>query len=606
MVCLGAVLRRKVEGAHVNDDMRILQSRVDKLVTAHRVRLSVELVEHLRALGKKARAYGRAAFKWGVMVPKDAPDRASFRRLGPVKAMWVEDELMPGVSTHAESERRTLVWGELGWSAGGRRYVITNEPHFILVIDESAPGGDVGKRAPAGGEAKAHNVQTVHDKSERRRQIEKALDEKAEESFDRDGEPGFTVEITWYADALARRGIEACLKEGQAIAALLGDVREARLRRIDLCADVLGMAFGADDLGRLVKRPKAGWALDYADDSWTCGICSDRETPCKGCARELRRREKEGDSRASFGRGAGPGKLARVTGLSVGRGGDVMMRIYDKREELARSDDRAAERREREETIWHGAGCGPIGPEARVTRVEFQLRGEALRDMGLRDPDCMWETFREPGTKRKAQKIATIMVDPKTKKMRQATLVDWLDRIWMTCLDWCRLVVPRVTKKGKPVQGSLLDDDARWQLLRTVRFTDRAAFPIVRYRARSAASAAQALGVALSQAAREGQLPEEWSDKDVVYRELCEPKTLLRQRVLQLKLDEVDRIVEWLIEKFGEDAIRANVFLAERANAKRARYMRAQDRIEPRTRRRVGEMPALRDGIVWIGRKTAA
>jgi len=110
--------------------------------------------------------------------------------------------------------------------------MITNDPHFTIRIDESAPGEETRLNDRTG---KTENV------------------------------PGWTVEIVWRAQELARVGLEFVLRESSALFACLGELHEQRVRRVDVCADVEGWELDARDLARLVKRPRAKWAEEWRD-----------------------------------------------------------------------------------------------------------------------------------------------------------------------------------------------------------------------------------------------------------------------------------------------------------------------------------------------------
>ncbi len=505
--------------------MKVLGSRVDALTLAYRVKPDAAFVAALRERAEVAKEHGRASFSWAVRAPVDETGTVAARyRLGPFRARWADDV--------DASERVSKVWGELRYSRAAKVWQIVNEPFFRLRVDLHAPGGgalrDCGHCRGLGSVSGFPcNVCEAQGTLE---------------------EPGWTVEIVWYAQTLADWGLELVLRESAAIAALIGDVREQRLRRIDLCADVEGWEIAGSDVKRLAKRPRAKWAVDDAGP------------------------EEPTDEPANV-HGRGELSRRRVTGISVGRGGALMARIYDKRAELERNE----RRREAEESRWKAAGWDGLEP---VTRVEFQIRGVALAEMGLRDPDAVVEPvsrleeyFDARGRKRRRKVVTGYRVVTADEDGRevQATLVHRLDAIWSTCLGWVRLVVPRKSKKGAPVAASRLADDPRWAILRAVQFSStRQAAPIHRHRPRSAASAAQALGVSLSQAGRDGRL-RKLSEDRFAYPDDERGESMLRARILALKVDEAARVVEWLLER-GEGPAGALEHLAVRSNAARARF----------------------------------
>lgn len=354
--------------------------------------------------------------------------------------------------------------------------------------------------------------------------------------------PGWTVEIIWSAVALADRGLRWCLDESSALARTLGTLLEQRLRRIDLCADVAGWSFHADDSRRLLKRPQALWAHrdvltddDEVDRAWRKDVTRELET-------------------AAVLYGKGSLRQRRITGLDVGRGGNLMCRMYDKRVELSRSvhheDDRLAE-----ESRWRDGGWDG---EAPVTRVEFQLRGVVLAEMGLRDPDAPLEpivaagTYTDKNGRRCQRKVVTghRLVEVSG---RQATLVDRLPDIWRLCTEWVRLVAPTRSRNGTLSQACRWKDDQRWAKVRAIAFGDVTPKELRRYRPRAAASSAQALGITLSQAGKEGRLVERdvRACKTFARREPERAAAYLRAELVGLKLLEADRIFRALLTRWG-------------------------------------------------------
>jgi len=533
-----------------------LGARVDALTIAFRVRLDVAFVQRLKQRADVAREHGRASFEWVIEEPDTKMGASSERRLGPQRARWADD--------FDRLRRRPALWGELGYSTQRGVWRITNEPYFRIQIQENAAGG--GKVRPCGacrglGWLPAVSYGMRRDPCRACRGVGHLED------------PGWTIELIWYAQELARIGLGAALKESQAIAGLTGEVLEARLRRIDLCADIEGWEISPDDVKRLAKRPRARWAVDDVGPRKVTkiprctgtGACRDRCT-CQDVQ--------------VYGTGSTLSDR-RISGLAVGRGGALMCRIYDKRCEL--ENDRQGERRAAEEARWSRAGWKGQAP---IARVEFQIRGVALSELGLRDPDAAvvpiyrhdFYTGENGKMKFRAvvvgEKILTVANDA-TGKEEQATIVHRLEAVWRTCLDWVRLVEPEVSASGKPIAVSRLADDPRWALLRTVKFAHTNDGPIRRYRPRAVASSAQALGVVLSQAGREGQLEhmpeglEHYGDDEAAERQLYD-------RVLVLFTRSAENVTRWLIDRFGGVA-GASVHLAVRSNASRARFLAGVD-----------------------------
>lgn len=537
--------------------MKSLGARVDALTLAFRVRLDPAFVARCKSRAEVAREHGRAALEWVIEEPITKMGHSSARRLGPQRARWVDDDRFPG------ARRRAAIWGELSYTTQRGVWRITNEPYFRIQIQENAAGGGAVRTC---GVCRGAGWLPPSSFSLRRDRCSACEAEGVVE------DPGWTIEIIWYAQELARIGLEAALHESHAIAGLTGEVLEARLRRIDLCADIEGWEISPDDVKRLAKRPRARWAVDDAGprkapkvpQCLRSGACKERctcnDVQVYGTGSTIRERH--------------------ITGIAVGRGGALMSRIYDKRCEL--ENDRIGLRREAEETRWRAQGWKGQAP---VTRVEFQIRGVALVELGVRDPDaCVVPIYRREfyqdangKTKLRAvvvgEKILTTANDQGVEV--QATITHRLEAIWRTCLDWVRLVEPEESKTGRPIPVARLKDDPRWALLRTVTFLPNGDGPIKRFRPRAHASAAQALGVALSQAGREGQLAHEPEGKEHYGDDEASERDL-QAKVLMLFTQSAESVTRWLLERFGGPA-NAHVHLAVRSNASRARFLAGID-----------------------------
>lgn len=512
--------------------MKVLGARVDALTLAFRVTLDPSFTEALRRRGSIAYRHGRAAFFWRNRVPRGmnpSGDRNGPVALGGLRARW-----SPEAGGPAE-DHEFVSWGELRYSRTARCWNVTNQPYFQLRIDEQAPGAS----------------DSVHP-------ITRELVR----------EGGWTIEIKFYAQWLADVGLHAALAEARAMASLCGEVHEQRLRRIDLCADVQGWEIGEEDVNHLVKRPRARWQKEYG------GVLA---VDANGEEKLLRKRksgkpskaEREEEIRAQdFGRGALSKR--QITGLSVGRGGAMMTRIYDKRVELERDE----ERRVNEEARWMHAGWDG---RSRVTRIEFQIRGTVIAEFGLRDPsrvkDVEWGT-RDGRVVVVAQKDA-VRID-EFGEVHHLGLVDRLDAIWQSCLDWVRLVELSYTETGNLHRSTELADDARWALLRDVKFTCALAPSVIkRFRVRTVASAAMMLGVAVSRAARDGKLvlldeaaSEALVDEDAASRELA-------AYMSALMIEQTWSVIEDLCRRFG-GPIGAWEHVAIRNNASVARWRERQ------------------------------
>lgn len=528
--------------------MKIVGQRVDGLTLAYRTTLDPSFVKALRERSRIANKYGRAGFEWQNRVSEGVAG------VGPARMPRKFHHEPPSIS----SGYVRGMWGELKFSDRASCWTLTNQPFFRMMVRLHAPGA----------------VERVNDVT-----------------GERDDEGGWTIEIVFYAQWLAEVGLEAAIREGEAIASLCGDVHERRLRRIDLCADIQGWRIREGDVRRLVKRPRARWQKEYGDVGVGPGgvvvplRLDDKELAPRRATKEERQ---EAVRAQDFGRGALDRR--QITGVSVGRGGAMMCRCYDKRAELERDE----ERRVNEERRWrHTAGCpdlASLDPKAlrdldeqrgecphcrlwdgltRVTRVEFQIRGTVIREFGLLDPEVALEVETALDDRGRARVVGhKRMVDADGVVLGLADRLDWL---WRSCLEWARLVVLDRTATGKLKPVSRLPDDPRWAFLRTVTFADaRAPSIIKRYRVRAAASAAMGLGVALAQAGRDGELVRLPENSGAYDERTAESE--LRERVAGLMTSAGGKIVEMLLQKYGGSAIEACVHLAVRSNAAMLRF----------------------------------
>lgn len=525
--------------------MKVLGSRVDGLTLRYRVDLFPEFVEALRESQILACKHGRAGFEWDS------------RRVTP--NVWGDGDVLSVAPMSLSRAGRSLesaettraMWGELRYQRAQKRWNLTNQPFFRMQIDAQAAGAE-----------------------DRLNPVTKEVTR----------EPGWTIEIIFYAQWLAEIGIKAALHEGEALAALCGEVHETALGRIDLCTDIEGWAIEEADVKCLVKRPRARWQKEYGE----VAIGEDGEVQFLSKSKPSKAEKKEAIGAQDFGRGALDKR--QITGLSVGRGGAMMSRIYDKCAELERDE----ERRVNEERRWRHDGSCPelrsLSAEAlreldeergqcphcqrwdghtRVSRIEFQIRGSVVREFGIRDPWTALEVELAPNDcGRKCAVRHKPMVDPQTGEV--LGLVDRLDWLWRSCLDWVRLVVLDRRDDGTLKPASRLELDPRWAFLRTVTF-DRAIAPnpIKRFRVRAAASAAMGLGVALAQAGRDGEL-EKLPVNSGAYDERTAHDELVA-RVTKLKREEALKIVEHLLKR-GGGAIGACVHFAVRNNAALLRF----------------------------------
>lgn len=212
---------------------------------------------------------------------------------------------------------------------------------------------------------------------------------------DRCARGGWTVEVTVRAIYLATHPLGDAVALTGRLAAALGGVSEARLRRFDLAADFAGFSLAPSDVERLqTTRSKAEQFVVQDKDVAEVG------TPLGRSLREYR------DS------------ALKVTGFAVSSGNPVMARIYDKQAEVSLPG--REEKRAIEEARWLSSGWDR---NQGVVRVEFQHRGPFLDEIKLRDPqhleraidavwqrDVRWLTLIDPSS---ATRRCRCVLDPR-------------------------------------------------------------------------------------------------------------------------------------------------------------------------------------------------
>jgi len=165
--------------------------------------------------------------------------------------------------------------------------------------------------------------------------------------------PGWGLELVARASYLAGHSLEEVIAELRFWANSFGIVHEERLRRVDLCADFEGMPIRAEDADAFVRPTRSKLT------SW-----------CEG--------RKPDETWSQTYRDAGE----RVTGHTLCPGNALMMRVYNKtQEQRIRHGEKAEKKRQLEEAIWTSNGW----KGGNVTRVEFQVRGEACKELLGRD-----------------------------------------------------------------------------------------------------------------------------------------------------------------------------------------------------------------------------
>jgi hypothetical protein len=244
--------------------------------------------------------------------------------------------------------------------------------------------------------------------------------------------PGWTVEIIPRMEFLSTHSLREVLDAMRTAAQAFGCLLAERLRRFDLAADFTNWTLAADHYNAMLRHGRVKMTSFDEGVPFT-----------EGKARYLR-------FQAHTGRG-------KFSGITLGSGGPVRMRLYDKTLELEQqgTDDKRAI----EHLAWSNA-VGGWEPSERVTRLEFQIRGEALDELDMRDP---------------------------------AKLEEKADSVWQYMTQrWARLILP-----GTASRRSRCDLDPKWAAAQAVRFF-HAATPARRIRVRSCADFGQFFGTILS------------------------------------------------------------------------------------------------------------
>lgn len=168
-------------------------------------------------------------------------------------------------------------------------------------------------------------------------------------------------------------------------------VHEARVRRLDLCADATGLMFQRDDEDRCVTRARRKVRFQAPERSFT--------------------RRTKGES--------------SLTGFFIAPKNPLSVRIYDKTEELLAVQGEDSEKTRTELAAYRAAGWDGLSP---VWRVEAQLRSPVLKELGVQSPldlvtsldgiwryvvgrECedarAWVRFVESGTATRAERCTT-------------------------------------------------------------------------------------------------------------------------------------------------------------------------------------------------------
>lgn len=343
---------------------------------------------------------------------------------------------------------------------------------------------------------------------------------------------GWSLEITARAVWLATEQIEAVVEEMRIWAAAFGAIHEERLRRIDLCADFEGWPLADADGRAFVKRSRSKMA------SYTRGSKPD-EVWAKRAGKTYRIADKPDDIWGKTYRVAGD----RVTGHTICPGNALMGRIYDKTEEL-RVFAGNEEKRRIETLGWQDQGW----KGGQVTRVEFQLRGDALKELVHRS------------------------VDKATSELAS---------IWSYCTQqWLRMVLP-----GTATRTRRAELDPRWDAAQTV---DWGGTPkvLVRERKRNSASVQQGWGTLVTALAKNGAISQDLLDQraqleSVAMQSPAHAWAALAQVVDDCTLAFSGLVHETVLAHHENDAPRALTATFEKLFAAVARETRNAEREAP-------------------------
>jgi hypothetical protein len=326
------------------------------------------------------------------------------------------------------------------------------------------------------------------------------LNNDAQIRVDKEAPGGWTVEVIVRAAFLARHTFKQAINLVRRIGAAFGGLNLAapcneRCRRVDLAADFAGWEIAQKDGDNLVKRQRAALKDFFASKDDAGG--DDYEQPISYTYRHDR----------------------EPTGIAVCPGGCVMVRLYNKQKELAIRGNLEKTAMERE--IWTANGWDGSAP---VTRLEVQLRTEALKEMRLRrldgaPPEVVLENLDPDEGERRAIEAfdgdgVRIQWDSRANPLRGAKIVTLcddlealaanLDAVWAYATGkWLTLRTPGVDSRLRRCPL-----DPRWVEAQAVTWIERRS-PATRRRKRGGATTAQALGSVLSNLASLGGLPFE-------------------------------------------------------------------------------------------------
>lgn len=252
---------------------------------------------------------------------------------------------------------------------------------------------------------------------------------------------GWNLTVTPCATYLATHTLAETIDLCRRVASCLGISNAERLRRVDLAADYQG--FPLREMGQEALQTKRSRTVSFETEAKDVA-----ETPDLDGYGSPVRVYRASDS--------------SITGYVVSPGNTIMARLYDKSTELKHPG--REHKAELEHSIWRAHGWDG---ETYVTRVEFQLRGEVLDEIKLRDPKDLPEK---------------------------------LDAVWQYCTRWLRCIDLQTSTRRK--RCALLP---AWTLVQATRFRHPDA-PVTRVRVRGGATCENMFGTLISYLGKSGRL----------------------------------------------------------------------------------------------------
>jgi hypothetical protein len=337
-------------------------------------------------------------------------------------------------------------------------------------------------------------------------------------------DPGWTVAVDFSGTTLLAMGWRKATREACALARALGEVLEARLRRLDLCADMADFPLPAPADHGWCNRPQLRSREMHR---------SKREHIPKRVraaeathGRKLLRSYEKGDITWQKMMGEFPDidetyyyPAANITGWKFGKG-TIRARVYDKHAEMrkrigeattADKKRQAGEKKAAEERWWLANGWNGKG---RVVRVEVETHTDVLNELDARcdtpagPVDCdklvieigeqldrVWRYFAGlPSGRRPLPPLADDGKCSKCKVKHKAP--EECPYTEPLRSGWLRQIILETDRKGRPKRRSACEPTDAWKVVQAVTFEREVTMVPKRERKHGAVRATQALGVA--------------------------------------------------------------------------------------------------------------